>query len=50
MNDIELVNALKRRYEEIYFYNRNQINDISKILNIKYYKILLNLKSYLFNI
>ena len=49
-NDIELVNALKRRYEEIYFYNRNQINDISKILNIKYYKILLNLKSYLFNI
>lgn len=47
--DVELVKAIKRRFEEIYFYDRNQINDISYRLKIKYYKIILNLKTYLFN-
>lgn len=39
----ELIKALKRRFEEIYFYDRKQIDEISNILKLKYYKIILNL-------
>ena len=47
--DKELINALKRRYEEIYVGNRREINNIKEIIKKEYIYKYLDLKCYLIN-
>ena len=44
--DNELIDALKRRYEEIYIYDRNQLEEIERIIKLEYRYRLLNLIKY----
>ena len=44
--DNELIDALKRRYEEIYINDKNQLNEIEKIIKLEYRLHLLNLVKY----
>ena len=44
--DNELINALKRRYEEIYIYDKSQLKEIKKIIKLEYRYNLLNLIKY----
>ena len=44
--DDELIDALKRRYEEIYVANKKEIENISILLKLNYFKTYLSLKIY----
>ena len=44
--DIELVNALKRRFEEIYIYDKRQLEEVKEIIKKDYINRFLDLKIY----
>ena len=48
--DIELVNALKRRYEEIYVYDKGQLEEVKEIIKKDYINRFLDLKIYKHNL
>ena len=48
--DIELVNALKRRYEEIYVYDKRQLEEVKEIIKKDYINRFLDLKIYKHNL
>ena len=48
--DIELVNALKRRYEEIYIYDKGQLEEVKEIIKKDYINRFLDLKIYKHNL
>ena len=48
--DIELVNALKRRFEEIYIYDKRQLEEVKEIIKKDYINRFLDLKIYKHNL
>ena len=48
--DIELVNALKRRFEEIYVYDKRQLREVKEIIKKDYINRFLDLKIYKHNL